>query len=64
MTLCAPETVAMVELAVDQKPLHQVDVLLAGGAGAAEGAAVDGRKRRRTTCLRRLDRLSLNHSVF
>ena len=29
----------MVELAVHHEPLHQVDVLQAGGAGAAQGAA-------------------------
>lgn len=31
----------MVKLAVHQKPLHQVDVFLAGSAGAAEHAALD-----------------------
>lgn len=31
----------MVELAVHQKPLHQVDMFLAGSAGAAERAALD-----------------------
>lgn len=46
----------MVELAVRQKPLHQVDVLLAGSAGAAERAALVLRDRIRT-CLRRLARL-------
>lgn len=33
----------MVQLAIHQEPLHQVDVFLAGGAGAAERAALDGR---------------------
>lgn len=46
----------MVELAVRQKPLHQVDVFLAGSAGAAERAALVSRDRIRT-CLRRLARL-------
>lgn len=38
----SPEAVAVVQLAVHQEPLHQVDVLLAGGAGAAERAALGG----------------------
>lgn len=46
----------MVELAIHQKPLHQVDMLLAGGAGAAERAGLD-RGTRRHACLRRLPRL-------
>lgn len=46
----------MVELAVGQKPLHQVDMLLAGSAGAAERAALVCRHRV-CTCLRRLARL-------
>lgn len=46
----------MVELAVRQKPLHQVDVFLAGSAGAAERAALVLRDRI-CTCLCRLARL-------
>lgn len=46
----------MVELAVHQKPLHQVDVFLAGSAGAAERAALDCCNHF-YTCLRRLARL-------
>lgn len=34
----------MVELAIHQKPLHQVDMFLAGGAGAAERAVLDRSK--------------------
>lgn len=45
----------MVELAVHQKPLHQVDVFLAGGAGAAESAPLDCRNRV-GACLHGLDR--------
>lgn len=30
----------MVELAIHQEPLHQMDVFLAGGAGAAERVAL------------------------
>ncbi len=41
----------MVELAVHQKPLHQVDMFLASGAGAAQRAAL-GRRDRFDTCLR------------
>lgn len=46
----------MVELAVHQKPLHQVDMFLTGGAGAAERAALYcwGRF---YACLRRLAQL-------
>lgn len=45
---CSPETVAMVKLAVHEEPLHQVDVFVAGSAGAAQRAALDlcGRLRR------------------
>lgn len=43
----------MVELAVHQKPLHQVDVSLAGSAGAAERAAPD-LCHRRYSCVRGL----------
>lgn len=52
----SPETVAVVELAVHQKPLHQVDMFLAGGAGAAERVALD-RCNGFHTCLRGLARL-------
>ena len=38
----SPETVAVVEFAVDQEPLHQVHVLPTGGAGAAQSAASGG----------------------
>lgn len=46
----------MVELAVHQKPLHQVDVFLAGGTGAAERAAPDFCNRFYTCRLARLVR--------
>lgn len=39
----SPEAVAVVQLAVHQEPLHQVDVFLAGGADAADRAALGGR---------------------
>lgn len=47
----------MVQLAVHEEPLHQVDVFLAGGAGAAEHAALDSPDH---VCvsLRRLTRLT------
>lgn len=48
-----PEAAAMIEFAVHQKPLHQVDVFLAGGAGAAEFAALDRRRIRFSVRLRR-----------
>lgn len=35
----SPETAAMVEFAICQEPLHQVDVLVTGRARAAERAA-------------------------
>lgn len=53
----------MVELAIHQKPLHQVDMFLAGGAGAAERAVLD-RSKRRYAGLRGLARLRLNRFVF
>lgn len=46
----------MVELAVHQEPLHQVDVFLAGGAGTAERAAFHCCNRF-YTCLHGLARL-------
>lgn len=46
----------MEELAVHQKPLHQVDVFLAGSAGAAERAALECCNHF-YTCRRRLARL-------
>lgn len=47
----------MVQLAIHQEPLHQVDVFLAGGAGAAECAALDGPDHVRVS-LRMLTRLT------
>lgn len=47
----------MVQLAVHQEPLHQVDVFLAGGAGAAERAALDSPDHVRVS-LHRLTRLT------
>lgn len=52
----SPETVAVVEFAVHQKPLHQVDVFLAGGAGAAQSVALDC-PHRFSACLHGLVRL-------
>lgn len=43
----------MVKLAVHEEPLHQVDVFVAGSAGAAQSVALD-RRSRLLTCLRRL----------
>lgn len=50
----SPETVPMVKLAVHEEPLHQVDVFVAGSAGAAQSVALD-RRSHLLTCLRRLD---------
>lgn len=49
----SPETAAMVEFAICQKPLHEVDVFATGGARAAERAAF-GRWARVTTRLQGL----------
>lgn len=45
-----PETVAMVEFAICQKPLHKVDVFVTGSAGTAE-RAVFGHRTHFTMCL-------------
>lgn len=50
----SPETVPMVELAVDEEPLHQVNVFLASSTSAAQAAAL-GRCSHLCTGLRRQD---------
>lgn len=39
MAFSAPEAVAMEKLAIHEKPLHQMNVFVADGTGAAQGAA-------------------------